>query len=122
MKRLFLLLGPAVLFLACGPGHGGPVKTFEPEEAELAPMASRNYTLEFRGGKRATVLALGNGATYLGLYVNDAQGNCIAWDDEGNLLTSDDLAVGWTPQENAFYSIEVINAGLVRNKCRLYMR
>jgi hypothetical protein len=121
MKRLFLLLGLAGLLLVIGDGHGGPVAPFPKDEPELSPLAGRDYTREFQGGKRATVLAIGDGATYMGLYVYDAQGNCIAWDDEGNPRTCDDLAVTWTPRDSAFFTVEVRNAGLMKNKCQVYM-
>jgi hypothetical protein len=123
MKRpLFLLLGLAALLFAVGDGRGGPVTPFAEDKAVLGPLTSRLYTVEFKGGQRALVLATGNGATFMGVYVYDAQGNCVAWDDEGNLWTCDDLAVDWTPPANAIYTIEVRNAGLVKNTCRVVMR
>jgi hypothetical protein len=122
MKRLFFLLTLTGLLLAVRDGHGEPVKPFTVEPPEVRPLSSLFYTVEFHGGKRATVAVLGNGATYMGLYIYDAQGNCVAWDDEGNVLTGDKLAVNWTPRENALYTIEVRNAGSVKNKCRVFVR
>ena len=122
MKRLFCLLILTGLLLAVRDGQGEPLQPFTVEAPEARPLSSIFYTLEFRGGKPATVAVLGNGTTYLGVYVYDAQGNCVVWDDEGNALTGDKLAVNWKPWENAFYLIEVRNAGSVKNKCRVFVR
>jgi hypothetical protein len=122
MKRLFFLLCVIGLLMSGGDSQGGPVVPFAEDKSDVSPMGSRNFTVEFRGNQRATVLARGDAATYLGLYVYDAQGNCIAWDDEGNSMTFDDLAVSWQPRENGHYSIEVRNAGYMKNNCLVGMR
>src|SRR5262245_50189630 len=122
MKRLLLWLVLAGLLLATTDGQSDQVTSLKMERVELAPQVSRNFTQEFQGEKRATALAMGIGASYLGLYVYDSQGNCVAWDDTGDLATCDDLAVNWLPREKAVYTIEVFNAGYLNNHCRVIMR
>jgi hypothetical protein len=122
MKRLFFLLCLIGLLMTGDDSRGGPIVPFVEAKTDLPPLASRNFTVEFRDSQRATVLARGDGSTFLGLYVYDAQGNCIAWDDQGNSPTCDDLAVSWQPRENGYYSIEVRNAGYVKNNCLVGMR
>jgi hypothetical protein len=122
MKRLFFLIGLAGLLFAGGDARSGPVAPFPTEESDMLPVSSRNFTLEFRGGKRAVALAIGDKQTYMGLYIYDAQGNCVAWDDQGNFIACDVLFVDWTPAQNGFYTIEVHNAGYQKNKCRLLVR
>src|SRR5689334_1162504 len=107
MQRLLVLLAAAALLAAAGGSDGGPAKVIGGKGANtptIPALFSQVYSAEFKGGERACVIALGNGRTYLGLYVYDAHGNCIAWDDEGRprsrpgqTSTVDDLAVDWFP-------------------------
>jgi hypothetical protein len=122
MKRLFYLVALAVVLLAVGGGRGGPSGKFVEDKKALPPFATRFYTLEFKGGQRSVVFATGKGESRLGLYVYDTHGNCIAWDDEGNLATPDDCVVEWTPAKDGFYTVEIRNGGPATNKMRVAMR
>ena len=113
MKTLWLL--PVLLLILAFrgdvTGQGLP-----PPERGVAP-ANRNWTMTqtFEAGKRAGFAAIGSGATYMGVYVYDDQGNCVTWDDHGNFATRDDLAVTWYPPRTANYTVEVWNFGRKRN-------
>jgi hypothetical protein len=123
MKRLMFVLSAAtVLLLLVSTGSGGPVVRVDPQLPQIPQFASQTYTMEFKGGQRALVIASGDGSTYMGLYVYDSLGNCIAWDDEGNVVTKDDLAVDWYPRQNAVYCIEVCNCGPLVNPCKVFIR
>ncbi len=81
----------------------------------IAAMGTRMTIEKFKGNERASVLVSGEGVTCLGLYVFDAQGNCVARDDATTPQASDDLTVEWIPAETATYSIEVRNGGISTN-------
>jgi hypothetical protein len=122
MKRLSLLLMTAALLGVTSAGHGGPVTPFKQQLPQIPQLASQTYVLEFKGGQRALVIASGDGSTFMGLYVYDALGNCIAWDDSGTRGTRDDLAVDWFPRHNGVYTIEVCNLGPRVNQCKVIIR
>jgi hypothetical protein len=122
MKRLLFAVTAATLLAVGGTGYGGPVIAFEKQLPQIPPLASLTYALEFKGGQRALVIATGNGETFMGLYVYDSQGNCIAWDDNGSPATRDDLAVDWYPQQIGSYTIEVCNCGPRLNQCKVIIR
>src|SRR5713226_9115021 len=119
MKRMTLLLTTAVLLGVSGAGHGGPVAPFKQQLPQIPQLASQTYSLEFKGGERALVIASGDASTFMGLYVYDAHGNCIAWDDTGTAATLDDLAVDWYPRQTAPYTIDVCNLGPRVNQCKV---
>jgi hypothetical protein len=122
MKRSSILTAAGALLLAAGAGHGGPLTPVKQQLPQIPQLASQSYTFEFKGGERAIVIASGDGSTYMGLYVYDSHGNCISWDDEGNLATKDDLAVDWYPRQNGVYTIEVCNCGPLVNPCKVIIR
>jgi hypothetical protein len=122
MKRLLFAVTAAALLTVGGAGYGGPVIPFEQQLPQIPPLASRTYALEFKGGQRTLVIASGDGATFMGLYVYDSQGNCIAWDDDGSPATPDDLAVEWYSQQFGLYMIEVCNCGPRVNQCKVIIR
>jgi hypothetical protein len=82
----------------------------------------RGYIEAFKANERALVIVSGIGNTCLGLYVFDAQGNCIARDDLSDPQTADDLITEWIPIEQARYSIEVRNGGIASNEYQMGMR
>jgi hypothetical protein len=119
MRRLLFLAALLPLLLGC-------------QQAEETAAALDSDTLEpygtvvaywtFQGGKRAAVIVSGNGATPMGLYVLDADGNCVASDDHGNAATKDDLAAEWFPRANGLYKVEVRNFGGAANAYRYRTR
>lgn len=87
----------------------------------VAGMSVRATLEKFKPNERASVIVSGKGATCLGLYVFDAQGNCIAKDDVTPAQASDDLTVEWVPLESAC-SVEVRNFGNSANAFDLAIR
>jgi len=67
-------------------------------------------------GQRAQVIVSGDGSSYLGLYVYDRHGNCVAWDDEVNPRSTDDLVGQWSATVAGAYTVEVRNLSAVKNK------
>jgi hypothetical protein len=123
MKRYLFLLTIAALVAVSGFGHGSPVIPFKQQLPQVPQLSSQTYVLEFKGGERAVAIASGDGAaTYMGLYVYDNHGNCVAWDDDASWGTRDDLAVEWFPQRTDVYTIEVSNCGLRVNQCKVILR
>ena len=122
MKRLLWLLAATVVLTVADTGRGGPVLPFKVETPQIPQLASQTYTLEFRGGQRANVMAIGNAATYIGVYIYDRDGNCVAWDDWGMPISRDDIAVDWYPQQTAPYMVEVRNNGIRVNGCKVVIR
>ena len=52
----------------------------------------------------------------------DREGNCVAHDDEANLMTRDDLAVSWIPAKGGEYTFELVNLGRYDNKVNLAVK
>jgi len=123
MKRFVFFVVISSLLLAVKSSQGGPVAGQKPKEMELAGLRGYAVTSEFNGGEQASVIVKGTkGATNLGLYVYDTHGNCVAWDDEGNVETSMIAAVDWMPSNKGTYTIEVKNNGFRECKCVLIVR
>jgi hypothetical protein len=122
MKRVCFGIGFLALLAFSTAGLGGPVQPFQVRRPLLPPLDRASTEIEFKGGQRASALAMGDGSTYLGLYVFDVYGNCVAWDDEGTTATLDDLAVEWFPTTTSTYLVEVRNCGLQNNKCKIVLR
>jgi hypothetical protein len=116
LVALLLLCGVLLL-------RGAPVGGERGVRGEIEPYGIRHYQpLAFKGGEKALVIVSGNGQTYMGLYVYDQQGNCVAWDDLGNKHTKDDLAVEWYPAQTAPHTIEIHNFGPRRNIYQMAVR
>jgi hypothetical protein len=122
MSKTIGLMGTAALLCIGGWGSGSPVQPLAPRPVTLEPGLSLLDTQMFKGGERASVIGIGQGATFLGLYIYDAHGNCVTWDDVGTSSTKDDVAVEWFPPQTASYTIELRNFGLVLNKVELALR
>lgn len=87
---------------------------------KLDPFASESISVTFVGKKQASAICVGKHKTFLGLYVYDQHGNCVAWDD---LISSrvnkeqpaagypDALAAQWFPAEDGQHTVEVVNFG-----------
>jgi hypothetical protein len=97
--------------LAMGRVGGSPVDGSFAGSGRSRPDLAINLVKEFKGGERALAIIAGDGSSYLGLYVYDADGNCIAHDDHGNYQTCDKAAVEWFPPQTGRYAIEVKNLG-----------
>jgi hypothetical protein len=110
----FILAG--VVFATATPAD----KNGEVVKFPVEPYETRSAKIEFVGTEKAAVACMGNHKTYLGLYVYDANGNCVAWDDlvatKGRSPT-DGLAVEWYPPETATYNVEVVNFGAATAEC-----
>lgn len=110
-------LGVVELLLIAGLSGGGPVEPRKTEKAQVTPFATTAFADHFEKGKRANAIVSGDGQTYLGLYIFDRWGNCVAKDDtSGSSAGRDDLAVEWFPPEVASYTIEVCNFGRYANE------
>jgi hypothetical protein len=87
---------------------GGPRQAFN----SVYSRSTDTYQLTFRAGQLAEIGVSGDGDTDLDLYVYDANGNLIAY-DEGY---SDDCFVNWVPKWTGAYTIKVVNRGRVYNQ------
>jgi len=122
MKKFVFFACWAGTLAIAGISLAGPIERFETHVSTLAPMDSKLFREAFKGGQRASAIAIGDGSSYMGLYVYDLHGNCVAWDDEGIWRTRDDLAVEWYPYRTAVYIIEVHNSGIRPNAYKVVMR
>jgi hypothetical protein len=120
MRRLLLLL---MLVGLAGLTEASPLQSVPARQIELEPGRSFRETHVFKGGQRASVIAIGReGASNLGLYIYDEHGSCVTWDDVGSLSTKDDTAVEWYPIRDSAYTLEVRNLGLAPNRLDLVVR
>ncbi len=110
------------LFL-CSFGGGAVLQPRKPERHLVTPLDRMSIVERFEGGRRAGAIVIGNGRSFMGVYVFDRHGNCVALDDSmGAGPVRDDLAVEWFPAETGAYSIEVNNFGLSANAFTLVVR
>jgi hypothetical protein len=91
-------------------------------EQKLAGQRRRSYVESFKANERASVLVSGDGQSCLSVHIFDADGNCVAFDDNTEPKTADDLIAEWIPEEQARYSIEVRNSGTAANQFELAVR
>jgi hypothetical protein len=105
--RYAVLVGGLSVLLAGGGGQGAPVSGSFLKSFEILPGRSITVVREYKAGERACAIATGRGLSYLGLYVYDADGNCIARDDRAGWQTRDDAAVDWYPPAKQKYAVEV---------------
>jgi hypothetical protein len=83
------------------------------EQWDKAPANNTlSYRLAFTAGRLAEIVVSGDGDTDLDLYVYDANGNLIAYDED----YSDDCYVSWVPSWTGAYSIVIANRGRVYNR------
>jgi hypothetical protein len=86
-------------------------------------FAHASFADVFDSQKRASAIVIGDGGTYLGIYVFDRWGNCIARDDfTGSVAAHDDLAVEWYPPEVGGYLVDVRNFGPSPNGFTIVIR
>ncbi len=108
MKRYACWSGLVILLMGAALGTGAPL---DPRvgafDDKITPYAQNDYWRKFEGGKKAVAIVVGKRAGFLGLYAFDPDGNCIAWDDDVNPNTPNDLVVEWIPPRTGLYSLEV---------------
>jgi hypothetical protein len=119
MYRFLPLLA---LLLLVNFAPGGPVQPRKFSVERVDPFTSRYYTDLYEGGQPAKVIVIGNGRTFLGLYVYDTDGNCVAQDDVGGFSTRDDRAVEWFVRETSPYTVEVRNLGRSPNQFEMAIK
>ncbi|MCI0378420.1 MAG: hypothetical protein L0215_12495 [Gemmataceae bacterium] len=112
----------SMLLLVGATGHAGPTQPRPPSREVVEPFGQKTFSLNFEGNQRASVVAIGDGRTFMGLYVYDRHGNCVARDDVGDSPTRDDLAAEWFPPELGPYSIDVVNLGRTFNQFWIAIR
>jgi hypothetical protein len=123
MRRAAVFLGLIGLAQCASVGTSGPVtgRVLALKE-DVVGAGTKSYANTFKAGQRASVTVSGSGATYLGLYVYDPFGNCIAHDKGTQPNTCDDVAVEWYPPEVQRYAIEVKNFGQIPNSYAISIR
>lgn len=87
---------------------GGPKRANEIVNAG----STDSYTIKFAGNRLAEVFVSGDGDTDLDLYVYDANGNLIVYDND----YTDDCYVCWTPAWTGSFTIKIKNRGNVYNR------
>jgi hypothetical protein len=117
-----LVMALVIVVLWAHRGQSSPVSSVPPRVPKVAPYNYFTETRVFKGKERACVIAIGSGKTYAGLYVFDADGNCLAHDDVATSNTRDDLAVVWYPPETGPYSYEIRNLGSGTNTFEMAVR
>jgi hypothetical protein len=122
MTRCLVLVWGCAVLAFVGAVQGGPTTPIKAQTQEIPALGGRVFSAEWEGNRRASAIAIGDGSTYMGLYVYDKHGNCVAWDDEGTARTCDDLAVEWRPRQNAVYAVEIHNNGMQSNRCKVVLR
>src|SRR5437763_1580295 len=100
------------LLLLASLGGCAPLRGSKTTKGEVDAFGQSSFVDLFEAQKRACAIVIGDGDTYLGLYVFDRWGNCVARDDfSGSSAARDDLAVEWFPPEVGPYTIDVRNFG-----------
>ncbi len=109
--------------MLCGLGvagvRGGPeVGTREFLRDRLPPFGVTAKTLVFKAGAISRAVAAGTQLADVDLYVFDASGNLVAWDDS----PQDAAAVEWLPQQMARFSVVVRNSTASDDVVDLFIR
>jgi hypothetical protein len=87
---------------------GGPREQWD----KVSANSALTYQLAFTAGRLAEIVVSGDGDTDLDLYVYDANGNLIEFDEN----YSDDCYVSWVPRWTGAYTIQIVNRGRVYNQ------
>src|SRR5438105_14667805 len=120
------LLGAIVLLVLTGFAGGGPVQPFDDNDGfrQLAfePFSGQSFTIACRAKERTCAIVYGFGSGPMAVYVFDAHGNCVAWDDVAQTLVSDDLATEWYPPTADTYVVEFRNLGRKQNNAEIAIR
>jgi hypothetical protein len=113
MQRLMMILSTAAVLAFAGLAQAGspnPVKDIYTAPAKK----SVSYTMKFYGNQPAVASVLGDGATYLDLFVYDAAGNLVA--SRISASTNEIVLVRWTPAWTGTFRIVVVNTGSTWNR------
>lgn len=122
MRRWFWLALPGLLALA-PLGLTSPTVARKPGPRAVDGHASVFFIVPCNGGgERSCVIASGQGASPLALYVFDAHGNCVARDEPVAARSGDDVAVEWFPATAGVFTIELCNAGPQANAAAVAFR
>jgi hypothetical protein len=91
------------------PTGGAPVRVEPAKEYPLIGLGQINETFKLKGQEPARVVAsaLKDPTARLGLYVFDADGNCVAWNDTGS--TPNTVGVVFVPPAEGAYLVQVRN-------------
>jgi hypothetical protein len=82
-------------------------------EQKIPIMISRSHRLQFKPNESALVQAYGSGSSTLLLYVFDASGNCVAWDDNvTDPQYCDEVGTEWIANNDGRYNVEIRNVGI----------
>jgi hypothetical protein len=123
MRSCVLWSGLLALLAGAALGTGAPL---DPKtralDAKVEAYGQQTYVRKFEAGRPAKVIVVGKTAGFLGLYVFDPDGNCVAHDDEVTRQTPNDLAVQWVPRRTDSYTIEVKCLGRQANEFLLGVR
>src|SRR5262249_47825188 len=112
MKRAVLLIGMVALLVCASRSGSSPLSPVKLRSEKLLPFHHFSESRTFAGREPAKVIVIGeSGKTYMGLYIYDGDGNCVAHDDMGAASTKDDMAAEWLPPHTGLYSVEVRNFG-----------
>jgi hypothetical protein len=122
--RILLLLGVFAVFLF---GSLGSAELVTPRKAgrseNVRGQATRAVIERYKPNEAAMAILSGETpGTVLGLYAFDADGNCVAKDDQTTPQNTVDLALEWVPANATPYSVEVRNAGLSGTPYKLVLR
>ncbi len=121
--RPILIFAPLALLVSVSLSSADLVepRTFD-RKAIMPPATARSLMAAFKADEPAQALISGDGQACLGLYVFDADGNCVAMDDRTAARSCDDLGVEWIPNAAGRYSVVIRNAGFEMNPYRLAIR
>ncbi len=123
MRRCVLWSGLVALLAGAALSTGAPLDTkTRAVEGKLDGYAEQVYERTFEAGKTARVVAVGKGTGYIGLYVFDRDGNCVASDDDVLRRTRDDAYVEWIPPRAGPYVIEVKSLSRAKNEFLMTVR
>ena len=121
MRKLLCVAFLILLFVCAADADIVTERKREPE-VPIPGLTIRAYTDTFKKNEPARACASGNWVSNFGLYIFDANGNCVARDDVTEPPTADDCFANWIPPEKQAYSIEVRNAGIDQNVFQIAMR
>lgn len=124
MRRWVLWTGLVAVLSGAVVGTGAPLERDKRAfKGRVEAYGDLNYWRKFEGAVPAKVIAAGtSGQGYLGLYVFDAHGNCVAHDHAITNRTRDDTAVEWVPAQTGLYSIELRGLGRVGSEFLMTVR
>lgn len=122
VNRLILAVPVVGVLLAVAPGAGAPVKEVAARQYDLPGLNQVVQTVELKGLEPTRIIASGNKRYHLGLYVFDAQGNCVAWDDYGGPDVREDCGVVIVPPADGTFTVQVRSFSPQENGVRIVVR